>query len=476
MQPEKVTARRTRIHPWMRVLAIFLAVILVSIGILTDAANIRIKSNDYEAGSVEKAAASYIEENTEYLQMDRLKRMIQLLNAALTNGKTYADYYNLASTSIAKGEYEQALTEIMKCMELADTQDQALMEDLWMKKGALLALTNSYEDALECFAQVRLLNDQSAQAYYLQAQIRLEQTEYQAALRDLERYIALSPQDISAKGTLGEVYEALGRYDDALVAYNTVLSQEDLTDYMGYFLNRARLQIRAEKFEDAIKDYGTYLTVAKDEDGSVHVMRAACFMQLARYKEAVDDFYQAVALHYADPALCYEQTAVCQYLLGNFEAALQDGQNALKNRNSSAGSGQLYQQMGLAAMALKDYADALDYFTHSIDLGDAAQGNLYYRGVCALVLERYQEAVEDFTASLKESYMIQQCYFNRGVCYLRLEEYEKGAVDMKKATETGEDEALIASAEEVLVQLNAYFRAIEAGESKAPPTADVGIK
>ncbi len=458
MQRERNTAGRSGRSIWKRAMAVFLAFLLISTMLLTQATNILLKSSAYKAGSIAETAASYMDENTEYIRMDRLGRITELLNATLNNQRKYADYYRLASASIARGDYGQALTEIGQCLKLADQKDPKVLADLWMKKGALLALTNSYDEALECFARVLVLDDTVPQAYYLQAQIRLERKEYQTALWDLERYVSLAPEDAQARGVLGEVYEALGKREDALTIYDRLLSGQDVSPYAGYYLSRARLRVQAEEYDAAVQDYDAYLALKEDTDGSVHVMRAALRMQKALYADAVADFYAAIDLKYADPALCYEQAAICQYMLGNYQAVIRDGGKAVEMRGGTLEKGLIHQQMGLAAMALLDYENAWEYLDRSIAAEERPQGSFYYRGVCAMVLERNQDAVEDFAASIEEDFQPQHCYYNRGVCYLRLEDYENAESDMRQVLETGEDEELIASATDVLAQLASFAR------------------
>ncbi len=458
MQQKRNTAGRSGRSIWKRAMAVFLAFLLVSTILLTQATNIMLKSGTFEAGSIAGTAAGYIEENTEYIHMDRLGRITELLNAALNNQRKYADFYRRASASIARGDYVQALLEISQCLEFADQENAGVLADLWMKKGALLALTNNYDEALGCFARVLMLDDTVPSAYYLQAQIRLERKEYQTALWDLERYVSLAPEDVQARGLLGEVYEALGKRENALLIYDRLLSGQDVSPYAGYYLNRARLRVQAEEYDDAMRDYDAYLSIKEDTDGSVHVMRAALFMHKALYGEAAADFYAAIELKYADPSLCYEQAAICQYMLGNFEAVIRDGGKAVEMRDGALENGLIYQQMGLAAMALKDYDKAWEYLGRSMEAEERPQGSFYYRGVCAMVLERNQDAIADFSASIEEGFQPQHCYYNRGVCYLRLEDYENAGSDMRQVLETGEDEELTALAEDVLAQLAAAVR------------------
>ena len=63
------------------------------------------------------------------------------------------------------------------------------------------------------------------------------------------------------------------------------------------------------------------------------------------------------------------------------------------------------------------------------------------------------EAVERFTALIEQGYSLSLCYYNRAVCYVALRKYALAKADLTMVVELGEDEELVATAQELLRQM-----------------------
>lgn len=190
--------------------------------------------------------------------------------------------------------------------------------------------------------------------------------------------------------------------------------------------------------------------------GLLEFLKAGCLMQTNRLQEAVTAFQKAMDLGYAK-AVCLEQSMICSFELGNYEAVAFAGEKLLAIENVQLSDRTLFfQQLGISHVYLEDFEKGLESLVQANEASGQPNANGYYRGICLISLDRPQEAVEAFTDSIEEGSLVPYSYYNRGVCYLDLMEYEKAQTDMEKTVEAGEDPSLTEAAQSVLDQLTGY--------------------
>ncbi len=487
----------------LRFLALVLAVGLGATAILSDLPRLLLQRNGF-------AESSDVGES--------LDRIYSILQSSLDNPTTYDDYYQLASISIGKGDYDKAMAELDKCLELADQDNTAALADVWTKIGSLYALKNDYDGAVSSLTKALESDSKAQQALLLRAQIYIEQRNYNEAIGDLEAYNAILPDETSPMTTLAQLYEATSSYEKAHVMYEKLYAK-DPTDQVQK-LNALRCLFLLKEVQEALNGLDEYLggttqpvataanepastdnpdavleswepTVVEDAEqatevaegkapettdeaakttspeasadsslpaqaGYAHYLRALCHMQLSSFDLAEADLLHAQSLGY-DEAMCLEQLTACDYALTKHDQVLAYGEKLIELNRSTTAFDVLYQRMGVSAMTLTNTEDAIQYLTKSLKLNGELAGTHYYRGLCFLTLEKYEEAIEDFTTSIEQEFLVQFCYYNRGVCYVQLLDYENALTDMEKTLSSGDDEGLNEAAKKILWQLAQYY-------------------
>ncbi len=471
-----------------RFLALVLAVGLLATVLLSDLPRALWQADGYAESNPAEASQN-------------LDRIYSILEGSLDNPTTYDDYYQLASISIGKGEYEKAMEELDKCLELADEGDTAAFADVWTKKGSLYALQDQYAQAVQSLSKALESDPNARQALLLRAQIYIEQQKYAPAISDLEAYTRIMPDDTSPVSTLAQLYEATGKYDKARERYDW-LYENDPADVVQR-LNSLRCAFLLKEYQAALTGLDEYLGGAVREETAVeaadgtsdtasaveeptevggsmkatatpggetaepaeelppqaayaHYLRALCHMQLGSFGLAETDLTDALSQGY-DEAMCYEQLTACDYALEKHDQVLAYGEKLIALGKSAAALDVLYQRMGVSAMTLEQTEKALEYLTQSLSLNAELAGSRYYRGLCNLTLEKYQEAIDDFTNSIEQNFLVQFCYYNRGVCYVQLQDYDRALSDMDKTLSSGDDQGLKDAAKKVLWQLAQYY-------------------
>lgn len=406
---------------------------------------------------------------------EKADHIFSLLRDGTGTPQTWEDHDQLASIAIAAEDYEGALVHLRDALALVPEEEDAALAAVQMRIGSVLTLLGRYDEAIEALDAALTHAPQDAQTLLLRAQVLIEQGAWAEAIMTLEAYHALDPEDASIIAVLAQLHDQLGDYEKAYAYYDLSVSMdpEDLSAR----LNLARCDYMLGRYAEAIAGYDFYLDRAEDTDGFVHFMRGISHIRTGAYDAAAADLETALEKDYAEEALCYEQLSLAYYALGDFERALTNGEEAMALGGDQLDTGALYQRLGVAAMSLERYEDAITRLTASIEAAPALDGSHYYRGACYLALEDYPSAIADFTASIDLEQLVQFCTYNRGVCYVQLGDYDSATTDMEQVFSMEEDPSLVEAARDVLLQLAMYYLAEDGaspGDIEIPDTDTLG--
>ena len=399
---------------WVSIVAITLSLLLVASIVLVDAASIRINTDT--GTESQNAAAASLADNNDYIGQGELGRIGDVIASVLKTPQTLDDYYLMASMQIAQGKYREALTSIEQCFEAAPGSDTALMDDLWTKKGCLYAMLGDYDETLVCFANISDGGAGSADIVQIEAQIYIERGDLNSAVQCVGAYLAIAPDDADMRLLMAQIAYLMGDYETAAAQYTALI--------------------------DAGLGAG----------GRYHLLRASCREQLGMIEDAMSDYSQAAALGYEDPGLCWAQCAQCAYQLGLAEDVLAYGAQAQQLGSDQVAWDTLYEAMGVSALQLADYEQAVAYFTQGLEENESLTDAYYYRGVTYMALAQYEAAAADFTASIGREERTAQCCFDRALCYLQTGQEDLAKADLEMALSLSEDETLTTSAQLLLDQ------------------------
>ena len=428
-----------------RLMAAFLAVLMIAGVILSAASQVQFKGSDYTGSS--GSAASYIESNTDYLKSTAVERMVAYAGNILRKPQSYEEYDLAAAVAISKENYGDAAQYLMGC--LATCEDDSLLGGLHVKLGCVYALLEEKDAAIEEFDRgIRADGTQSA-AYLMRAQLYIEQSKTDLAVSDMEKYLKLAGNSEDIAASAGTLFEQGGKYQEAIEQYGLVLSTaSDYFDPSLYF-NRARCRLALSDLPGALEDCQIYLgyTDGAEAEGAVQAMMGVCCMGAADYENALSYYHEAIALGYGDPLSLYAQTVLCAYVLGDFAQVLTDGEAALALGDDDP---EMLQWVALAHLGLSEYEAARDGFSACIARNTTLTDLYYYRGVCETALENYAAGEADFTVSIQLGESLENCYYNRGLCRMNTGDYENAIYDLAWVLENTQDETLANAALELL--------------------------
>ena len=393
-----------------------------------------------------------------------LSRIYGILSENTDEPTTAQDYYELANISIGQRAYDKALGELEEARKLADAADKGLLAELHLKSASVYVIMSQKDKAKQHLDEAIALDGKYAQARMLRAQLAIENGESAAAAEDLKVYVEVVPEDQTMRLTLAQLQESINDFAGAKLQYDALYeAQKD----QAHRLNALRCQFLAGEYDKALASFEKFITNQKPDSPYRPIaafLRAACLMQLQRFAEAAKGFAEAEKYGY-DTATCYDQMIACYFESENYAKVVESGEKLIKLETTILSPAAFYQKMGASLVQLERYEEALEYLGKSMEISPELAGNAYYRGVALLALKRYEEAAADFGKSIEQGFLTQFCYYNRGVCYVQLLNYDGAIEDMGMTLSSGEDEALIEAAKNILWQLAAYYESVQVTET-----------
>jgi tetratricopeptide (TPR) repeat protein len=174
------------------------------------------------------------------------KRFLESWRASFP--KNVKDYQQRARTHNRKGEYDKAITDSEKAIQL-DPQ----FSDTYLTRGAAFLKKRLFEKAITDFDQCILLNPQNAVAYINRGTAYLQKQDNDRAIADCDQAIRLNPKGSVAYHNRGVAHLKKRNYDDALADYEHVI-QIKPKDASAY-LNRGAAHLGKCHYDEAIADY-----------------------------------------------------------------------------------------------------------------------------------------------------------------------------------------------------------------------------
>ena len=268
----------------------------------------------------------------------------------------------------------------------------------------------AFDDSIAC-------NPEEPMPYLLRAQLRYQNQDASGGARDAGTYLELGGNDSQMLSTAASLCELGGDLEGALEAMNRLVSAA------------------ADDEEKAL---------AYAERGRVRYL-------LGQEEEAAADIRKAKTLHSgALTGVHYAIIGLWEYNAGDYAGGREDFLKAA--RLSDEGNAEYYEQAIMCGYLTQDYDFIKKTVEEAKGKGKMTASSSLIEGILLFSEERYEEA-EDFTEALHWEENVYECVFNRGVCYYAMGENGKALADFRNVVENSGDEALKASAGELLAAL-----------------------
>lgn len=174
---------------------------------------------------------AYYNKGNAYRKLKRFDEAIKTYNQGLNvNPFNVKILYN---KGFGYFESEQYLLAI-------DCFDQVIMlnknhDDAWYRKGKCLQELERYEEAIRCYDQVLRINPRDDWALRQKGNCLVDSgMDLEGGIKCYEEILKIDPSNYDAWGTIGIIYERLGRFEDATDAYNKFLEHDPSNEFINF--------------------------------------------------------------------------------------------------------------------------------------------------------------------------------------------------------------------------------------------------
>ncbi len=220
------------------------------------------------------------------------------LSIILASPATAADYVTSGQEYFNKGQYDLAIIDFSKAIEL-NPRDAGIYG--W--RGAAYNRKGQYDLAIIDLNTAIELNPNDANAYAWRGNSYTRKGQYDLAIADLNKAIDLNPKDDFAYAERGFAYIGKGQYDLAIIDLNTAieLNPRDAIVYG----NRGFAYLRRGQYDLAITDYNTTIEL-KPKEAAPYYHLAYVHHKKGNKEMAKGTLLKAIA---ADPAIIDKRAA-----------------------------------------------------------------------------------------------------------------------------------------------------------------------
>lgn len=234
--------------------------------------------------------------------------------------------------------YESAIANFERCLEISSSIPDAMVYDINYYLATAYYKTGRLEDAKKVYDAVLSMKDKEHDAYFLRGSVLLELGDYEKARLDFDKAISLMPTNYDQIVAIYEVLEKFGYREvgNEYLQGTLEASSKDMSNY-----DKGRMYFYLEDFESA----RNYLEQARDAGDA----QAAYY--LGRTWEALGEYNYAASVYSSylkdqdESALIYNQLALCQMQLKEYDAALAAIEEGLKLEDASLKQTLLYNQI-----------------------------------------------------------------------------------------------------------------------------------
>lgn len=289
------------------------------------------------------------------------------------------------------------------------------------------------QERIEINTQRIRINPRETAFYVSRGLAYYDLKDWENAFSDFSKAIELDPSNNPAYNNIGNVYSRLGDSQKAIENYDISikLNSNNPTAYS----NRGGSYTILKEYKKALDDANKAIELDPNI-ASAYDVRGDVYVEFKQYDKAMTEYNKAIELEKKDndplwdESATYNSRAILYNILGQYEQAIADVEEALKlNPNNEN-----YYDIGADAYkGLKQYSKAISYYDTSIRLNPKNSYAYFSRGLTYIEMKEYQKAIADYNKVIELNPNDGSAYNNRGVAYERLGEYQKAQADFAKA-------------------------------------------
>lgn len=395
----------------------------------------------------------------EAIQKEQYQEALEYLNKEVAeNPKNGYAFVWIAVVRDLGGEYGRALTAVDLALKNLPKKDGDYIAFAYGARAGVYLHMEDTTKALSDYAAAIKFNPKEEDWYKQRAQIYYEQEKYDLSDADYRKMIELNAGETMGYMGLGRNANAQEKWDEAIKQFDYVTKLA--SDYSSGYSFRAEAYIQKQNWNAATDDIATALSIDWDRKAlyMAQVMEEPAFTMMVsklkiqsakspneatwpyiigtmyeekeQYGKAIE-YYNAANGKDLSPVIC-QRLSVCQYELGNYEAALSSIDQAL-NMDSTDVSyktrrANILYEMGDVKSAIAEWDKVLR------ERPEYGFG-YYRRGWYKELAGDLDGAVEDLSMSIVLNPDDSYPYASRGDIYMKQGKKELAEMDFKKVIE-----------------------------------------
>ncbi|MDD9973252.1 MAG: tetratricopeptide repeat protein [Candidatus Poribacteria bacterium] len=259
-------------------------------------------------------------------------------------------YHERADEAFQRGEYEEAISNYSRAIEL-DRNDVIA----YCNRGIAKSQLGQDQAAISDFDEAIHRGDNDAYTYFLRGISKYTLEQYTAAIDDYDEAIRRDPEQVSyTYRWRGFAKSALGQHTSAIDDYNEALLQnpDNAHDYFMRGISKYAL----EQYSAAVDDFDEAIRLDPNHT-EAYYQRGLVKCSLDQYESAINDYDETISIN-PNHAEAYYQRAEANFYLHRFAEAKNNLQSALS----------LVDQIDNA-----DLIDQIDYLLYEINSRTAGE-------------------------------------------------------------------------------------------------------
>ena len=259
-----------------------------------------------------------------------------------------------------------------------------------------------------------------AEAYNLQGESNIGKHLYNNAIKDFSRALYITPNYVDALINRGGAYAQLGRFNDALMDFNQALKFEKKDSEL--YNKRGEVYLQNNMYDQSIMDF-TAAIVLNPMFTDAYLNRGRAYSEKGMPDEAMADFNHAIKAD-SDHSFTFIDRAAPSI-------------NIDENSDVNVEKAEQFNRKGLADLESDKFKEAVENFTHAINLSVSEADSYINRGRAFLKLDKPDEAMADFNQAVVFDPLNAPLYFWRAQAWKLQEDLFNMKEDLKLSCELG---------------------------------------
>jgi tetratricopeptide (TPR) repeat protein len=234
----------------------------------------------------------YVDKQNIYISaFEQSNENIDLTIESLTKAIAEA-YYNRGLAYLNSGDYDKAITDFNKAIEL-----NPVYVDAYYYRGLAYQFGENYpnyDKAITDFNNAIGLNPVYVDAYYYRGSAYYHKRDFDRAITDFNKAIGLNPVYVDAYYYRGSAYYFKDDFDRAITDYSKVIELNPV--YVDAYYYRGLAYHFKDDDDSAITDYSKWIEL-KPEDARAYYFRGYTYSDKGDYDRAIKDLQKYLELN-----------------------------------------------------------------------------------------------------------------------------------------------------------------------------------